>query len=189
MPAEHGARTVPGGARGTGGEVAVGRHGSLLLCQELAERGQGCGSRDGIAAELGACVLFSEEVLEVGCPPGCRGGLESQGYQAGPGADLAGGQRAWCACAGQPGRAGVVSGLMDGPGDRDYQLRIDGFGCAEQGGDTAGRSTAAAGCPGVGRGYLIALLSTGSPSEDYGIGTIDELSAIIWRQLAASGHS
>jgi beta-lactamase class A len=37
---------------------------------------------------------------------------------------------------------------------------------------------------GLGRNYLIAVLSTGNPSEAYGISTIDEVSAIIWRQLA-----
>lgn len=36
---------------------------------------------------------------------------------------------------------------------------------------------------GLGRDYLIAVLSTGNPSEAYGIGTIDALSAIVWRQL------
>jgi beta-lactamase class A len=37
---------------------------------------------------------------------------------------------------------------------------------------------------GLGRDYLIAVLSTGNPSEAYGVDTISELSAIIWRQLA-----
>ena len=42
---------------------------------------------------------------------------------------------------------------------------------------------------GLGRDYLIAVLSTGNPSETYGIDTIDELSAILWRQLAGTRHS
>ena len=39
---------------------------------------------------------------------------------------------------------------------------------------------------GLGRDYLIAVLSTGNPSETYGIDSIDELSAILWRQLAGT---
>ena len=35
---------------------------------------------------------------------------------------------------------------------------------------------------GLGRDYLIAVLSTGNPSETYGIDSIDELSAILWRR-------
>jgi hypothetical protein len=42
---------------------------------------------------------------------------------------------------------------------------------------------------GLGRDYLIAVLSTGNPSEAYGIDTIDELSAIVWRQLAGTRQS
>ena len=38
---------------------------------------------------------------------------------------------------------------------------------------------------GASRDYLIAVLSTGNPSEAYGIDTIDELSAMIWRQLGS----
>lgn len=41
---------------------------------------------------------------------------------------------------------------------------------------------------GLGQDYLIVVLSTGSPSEDYGIGTIDELLEIVWRQLAEARY-
>lgn len=36
---------------------------------------------------------------------------------------------------------------------------------------------------GAGRDYLIAVLTTGDPTEQYGIDTIDALSAIVWRQM------
>jgi hypothetical protein len=36
---------------------------------------------------------------------------------------------------------------------------------------------------GAGRDYLIAVLTTGDPTEQYGIDTIDELSAIVWRKM------
>jgi beta-lactamase class A len=36
---------------------------------------------------------------------------------------------------------------------------------------------------GLGRDYLIAVLSTGNPAEQYGIDTIDQLSASVWRHL------
>jgi len=36
---------------------------------------------------------------------------------------------------------------------------------------------------GLGRNYLIAVLSTGNPSEAYGIDTIDELSALVWNRM------
>jgi beta-lactamase class A len=36
---------------------------------------------------------------------------------------------------------------------------------------------------GLGRDYLIAVLSTGNPTEDYGIETVDGLSAIVWQGL------
>jgi hypothetical protein len=36
---------------------------------------------------------------------------------------------------------------------------------------------------GLGRDYLIAVLSTGNPTEQYGIDTIDGLSAIVWDRL------
>jgi hypothetical protein len=36
---------------------------------------------------------------------------------------------------------------------------------------------------GRGRDYLIAVLTTGDPSEQYGINTIDALSAIVWRLM------
>jgi Beta-lactamase enzyme family len=37
---------------------------------------------------------------------------------------------------------------------------------------------------GRGRDYLMAVLSTGNPTEKYGIDTIDRLSAIVWRRMA-----
>jgi hypothetical protein len=36
---------------------------------------------------------------------------------------------------------------------------------------------------GLGRNYLIAVLSTGNPAEAYGIDTIDGLSAIVWNRM------
>jgi hypothetical protein len=36
---------------------------------------------------------------------------------------------------------------------------------------------------GGGRNYLMAVLTTGNPTEQYGIDTIDELAAIVWRGL------
>jgi hypothetical protein len=38
---------------------------------------------------------------------------------------------------------------------------------------------------GLGRNYLIAVLSTGNPSEAYGIDTINELSALVWNHMGA----
>ena len=37
---------------------------------------------------------------------------------------------------------------------------------------------------GSGRDYLIAVLSTGNPTEQYGIDTIDQLAAMIWKAMA-----
>jgi hypothetical protein len=39
---------------------------------------------------------------------------------------------------------------------------------------------------GSGRNYLIAVLSTGNPTETYGIGTIDKISLVVWSTLAPS---
>jgi hypothetical protein len=36
---------------------------------------------------------------------------------------------------------------------------------------------------GDGRDYLVAVLATGNPSEQYGIGTIDALSAQLWNSM------
>ena len=36
---------------------------------------------------------------------------------------------------------------------------------------------------GDGRNYLLAVLTTGNPSEQYGIDTIDELSGLVWASL------
>ena len=37
---------------------------------------------------------------------------------------------------------------------------------------------------GSGRNYLIAVLSTGNPTEQYGIDTIDQLSATVWQYMS-----
>jgi hypothetical protein len=37
---------------------------------------------------------------------------------------------------------------------------------------------------GSGRDYLIAVLTTGNPTEQYGIDTIDQLAAMVWNQMA-----
>jgi hypothetical protein len=36
---------------------------------------------------------------------------------------------------------------------------------------------------GSGRNYLMAVLTTGNPSEQYGIDTIDQLGALVWQHL------
>ena len=36
---------------------------------------------------------------------------------------------------------------------------------------------------GSGRDYLMAVLTTGNPTEQYGIDTINELSAIVWGRM------
>ena len=36
---------------------------------------------------------------------------------------------------------------------------------------------------GKGRNYLIAVLSTGNPTEQYGINTISSLSSIVWKRM------
>jgi beta-lactamase family protein len=80
----------------------------------------------------------------------------------------------WGVSAGVPSRATVA--LKDGwlplnAADTDWQINSLGW------------------VSGLGRNYLIAVLSTGNPSEAYGIDTIDELSAIVWRQLAGPRQS
>jgi hypothetical protein len=37
---------------------------------------------------------------------------------------------------------------------------------------------------GSGRDYLIAVLTTGNPTEQYGIDTIDQLAAMVWNAMA-----
>ena len=76
----------------------------------------------------------------------------------------------WGVSGGVPPRATVA--LKDGwlplqAADADWQINSIGW------------------VSGLGRDYLIAVLSTGNPSEFYGIETIDELSAIIWQRLTA----
>ena len=39
------------------------------------------------------------------------------------------------------------------------------------------------------RNYLIAVLTDGNPSEQYGIDTIDQISATVWQDLGESGQS
>jgi hypothetical protein len=36
---------------------------------------------------------------------------------------------------------------------------------------------------GSGRNYLMAVLTTGNPTEQYGIDTIDQLSAMVWNGM------
>jgi hypothetical protein len=36
---------------------------------------------------------------------------------------------------------------------------------------------------GDGRDYLMAVLTTGNPSEQYGINTIDQLAATVWQRM------
>jgi hypothetical protein len=36
---------------------------------------------------------------------------------------------------------------------------------------------------GLGRNYLMAVLSTGNPTEQYGIDTIDDLAGVIWNAM------
>ena len=38
---------------------------------------------------------------------------------------------------------------------------------------------------GTGRNYLIAVLSTGNPSEQYGIDSIEHLSAAVWQAMSS----
>jgi beta-lactamase class A len=74
----------------------------------------------------------------------------------------------WGVCSGVP--AQVTVALKNGwlplnQADTDWQINSVGW------------------VSGLGRDYLIAVLSTGNPTEQYGIDTIDHLSAAIWRHL------
>jgi beta-lactamase class A len=74
----------------------------------------------------------------------------------------------WGVCSGVP--AQVTVALKNGwlplnQADTDWQINSVGW------------------VSGLGRDYLIAVLSTGNPTEQYGIDTIDRLSASIWRHL------
>jgi hypothetical protein len=78
------------------------------------------------------------------------------------------GQR-WGVSAGVP--AGVRVALKNawvplGPADSDWQINSEGW------------------ISGDGRDYLIAVLTTGNPDEQYGITTIDTVSALLWAALA-----
>jgi len=41
---------------------------------------------------------------------------------------------------------------------------------------------------GSGRDYLVAVLTTGNPTEQYGIDTIDQLAAIVWQRMGQAGY-
>lgn len=75
----------------------------------------------------------------------------------------------WGVSAGVP--AGVTVALKNGwlplvGSDADWQVNSVGW------------------VSGLGRDYLIAVLSTGNPTEQYGIDTIDGLSVLVWNALA-----
>ena len=75
----------------------------------------------------------------------------------------------WGVSAGVPG--GVTVALKNG------SLRL--------GADGSGWQVNSVGwVSGDGRSYLMSVLSTGSPSEEYGIGTLNHLGAMAWRALA-----
>jgi beta-lactamase class A len=74
----------------------------------------------------------------------------------------------WGVCAGVPAQATVA--LKNGwlplnAAATDWQINSVGW------------------VSGLGRDYLIAVLSTGNPTEQYGIDTIDQLSGAVWRGL------
>jgi Beta-lactamase enzyme family len=73
----------------------------------------------------------------------------------------------WGVSAGVPAQATVAlkNGWLplDGPGD--WQVNSVGW------------------ISGRGRNYLIAVLTTGNPAEQYGIDTIDHLAALVWRDM------
>jgi beta-lactamase class A len=98
------------------------------------------------------------------------GGLLSageRGYMAQLMKNITPSQR-WGVCAGVPAQAAVAlkNGWLplNGAGT-DWQVNSVGW------------------VSGLGRDYLIAVLSTGNPTEQYGIGTIDKLSGAVWRRL------
>jgi beta-lactamase class A len=75
----------------------------------------------------------------------------------------------WGVSAGVP--AGVTVALKNGalplnPGDSDWQVNSVGW------------------VSGGGRSYLLSVLSTGDPSEEYGIDTLNHLGAMVWSALA-----
>jgi beta-lactamase class A len=98
------------------------------------------------------------------------GGLLStaeRGYVAQLMEDITPSQR-WGVCAGVPAQATVA--LKNGwlplnDAGTDWQINSVGW------------------ISGLGRDYLIAVLSTGNPNEQYGIDTVDWLSGAIWRHL------
>jgi beta-lactamase class A len=90
-----------------------------------------------------------------------------RGYAAGLMENITPSQR-WGVCAGVP--AQVTVALKNGwlplnQAGTDWQINSVGW------------------ISGLGRDYLIAVLSTGNPAEQYGIDTIDQLSASVWHHL------
>jgi beta-lactamase class A len=90
-----------------------------------------------------------------------------RGYAAGLMENITPSQR-WGVCAGVP--AQVTVALKNGwlplnQAGTDWQINSVGW------------------VSGLGRDYLIAVLSTGNPAEQYGIDTIDQLSAAVWHHL------
>ena len=90
-----------------------------------------------------------------------------RGYAAGLMENITPSQR-WGVCAGVP--AQVTVALKNGwlplnQAGTDWQINSVGW------------------VSGLGRDYLIAVLSTGNPAEQYGIDTIDELSAAVWNHM------
>ena len=100
----------------------------------------------------------------------CPGGLltsAQRGYAAGLMENITPSQR-WGVSAGVP--AQVTVALKNGwlplnQAGTDWQINSVGW------------------VSGLGRNYLIAVLSTGNPAEQYGIDTIDQLSAAVWSHL------
>ena len=81
--------------------------------------------------------------------------------------NVAPGQR-WGVCGGVPDRVTVA--LKNGwlplnPAQTDWQINSVGW------------------ISGDGRDYLMAVLSTGSPTEQYGVDTLDQLAAIVWKAM------
>ena len=75
----------------------------------------------------------------------------------------------WGVCGGVPAQATVAlkNGWLPLNGaDSDWQINSVGW------------------ISGSGRDYLMAVLTTGNPTEQYGIDTIDELGAVVWNNMA-----
>ena len=103
---------------------------------------------------------------QIAVPGGLLSGAE-RGYAAQLMENVTPSQR-WGVCAGVP--AQVTVALKNGwlplnQAGTDWQINSVGW------------------VSGLGRDYLIAVLSTGNPAEQYGIDTINGLSAAVWRHL------